>query len=240
VQTQQLLLPDLAAEADMELVAVEHEALTSCKKLKELSATQVRFVVVYLLADPQKTSMAELAEKAGTSRRQAYRWLNDTTVQMAMGEVAQRVCGIGFVRLANSIGMLAEKLAADLLSGRKTKLESWEQWLATVALRRAGLDAGNHRTMGMKINPKGGGSVEAFVSEGFVPDPDGEAAAAAFVERLRSEQLERIGGTLRPGWEQGTGHDAPGGGETAPEGADEGGSEGVYTPGCEERGEGDA
>jgi len=128
---------------------------------------------------------------------------------MAMGEVAQRVCDTGFVRLANGIGMLAERLAADLLSGRKTKLESWEQWLATVALRRAGLDVGGGRTMGMRIQHPDGHSTEAYMTDGFIPDPDGEAAAAAFVQRLRLEQIEAMGGTLRPGWRQGIGHSVP-------------------------------
>ena len=226
MENQQLLLPDLAADEDMELVAVEHEALQSCPKLKELTPVQVRFAVLYLLSDPKHTTMAELAEKAGTSRRQAYRWLNDPTVRMAMAEIAQRVCDTGFVRLANGIGMLAEKLAADLLSGRKTKLESWEQWLATVALRRAGIDVGGNRTMGMKIKHADGRATEAYLTEGgFIPDPDGEAAAAAFVERLRSEQIEAIGGTLRPGWQQGSRQTVPDASESGPEGG-EGGESG--------------
>lgn len=182
---QQLLLPDLVNNQDLELLSAEHEALQSCPQLVSLTPEQVRFCVVYVLCDPKKVSMDQLAELAGTSRRQAYRWLNEPVVRMAMTAIAQRMCDTGLTKLAGAVAILADRLAGDLISGMKTKLEPCEQWLAQVALRRAGVDVGGgSRTLSAKLSDGTGRTAEFSITDS---DPGLDAQLKAVVSELRAK-----------------------------------------------------
>jgi len=131
---------------------------------------QARFAVVYAFADREKWSMDQLAELAGVSTRQAYRLRTDPAVAAACCEVYRRLAPPCFRRLGMGVAMMAERLADQLIAGRKMgELSKSELWLAELGLRAVGIDAGG-KLASLKLTAPDGSSAEYSVADGGVGD----------------------------------------------------------------------
>lgn len=160
---QQLLFPELLSPAEREILDAELDLLRSCPSLERLSEEQVKFAILFQVADPEAT-METIADRAGISRAQAYRYRRDPAVCAAMTQLAQQLCDVSSIRLSTAVAHLLDSLASKIMHGGHQQLTPSEQWLVQLALRRAGIDGGAR--MSLKFTTPDGSSAEASIDGG--------------------------------------------------------------------------